>query len=354
MSSLEADLAVDDDPPQVWPRIIEDGGIELVIYEPQVEAWTDTRVVARAAVAIETAASPEPHFGTIWIAARALVSKEDHVVVLEDPRIMRSSFPTASDRGDEWVALIGKHLLDVRVLELDRVETSLAAAKLTTAVPKDLALNNDPPPIFFATCPSLLVLIDGPPVERRVPGTSLLRTINTRALILEQLDESPAFFLAIGSYWLAASSLDGPWTLAPAPDGGERAKNSLAGAKLVDLHENDPEIIRLLQKGEVPGVFVCTRPAELIVTNGEPKLAPVAGTKLDWAKNTDADIFVDTSTERRTCSSGVAGSAPGRATARGATCREAGSPRTSHGYRRRTRRERSSPRCPALPKRRKP
>ena len=43
-------------------------------------------------------------------------------------------------------------------------------------------------------------------------------------------------------------------------------------------------------------VFYSDRPAELIVIEGKPSMAPVVGTKLMYIKNTDADLFFHTAT----------------------------------------------------------
>jgi hypothetical protein len=299
-------------PPQAWPRVFEEAALTVVFYEPQVESWDRAQLVARAAVSIETAASPEPHFGTVWIAAHTHVFKEDHVVVLEDAKLTRATFPTAPGRADEWLAVLRRHLPDVRVWELDRPEASLAATEIREAKPGEpqatrggksppatlsLALENEPPEILFATRPALLVLVDGPAVERRVPGTGWQRIVNTRALLLVREGVAPGFFLAIDRRWLAAPALEGPWTLASSvPEGADAAKKLATDAKLVDLHENDAEVMDLLRAGDTPEVFVRTRPAELIVTSGEPRFVPIAGTSLLWANNTDADIFIDSNT----------------------------------------------------------
>ena len=47
----------------------------------------------------------------------------------------------------------------------------------------------------------------------------------------------------------------------------------------------------VLEKGEVPQIYVATRPTELIVTQGAPDYVPIEGTQLLYVKNTDADVF---------------------------------------------------------------
>ncbi len=46
-----------------------------------------------------------------------------------------------------------------------------------------------------------------------------------------------------------------------------------------------------------PQIFVSTRPASLVVFDGEPVLAPVPGTTLSFAVNTNWDVFADSAAE---------------------------------------------------------
>src|SRR6185295_19374739 len=51
---------------------------------------------------------------------------------------------------------------------------------------------------------------------------------------------------------------------------------------------------RKLTAASAPTVFVSTAPAQIIVTDGPPQYAPISGTSLQYAKNTDAALFRDT------------------------------------------------------------
>ena len=46
-----------------------------------------------------------------------------------------------------------------------------------------------------------------------------------------------------------------------------------------------------------PRIFVSARPASLVVFDGEPVLAPIAGTSLSFAVNTNWDVFFDSTTK---------------------------------------------------------
>ena len=86
-------------PDSGWPRQFSDesGNEQVTVYEPQVESWKGNHLEERAAVAVQTKASPEPTYGVIWITARTETDKANHVVTLEDIQIPRGNFPARPD-----------------------------------------------------------------------------------------------------------------------------------------------------------------------------------------------------------------------------------------------------------------
>ena len=70
---------------------------------------------------------------------------------------------------------------------------TIATARSAEAVKKSRAVpvKNNPPAIIHSTTPALLVLVDGPPVLRRIPGLNVQRVINTRALIVNLGPQAP-------------------------------------------------------------------------------------------------------------------------------------------------------------------
>jgi uncharacterized protein (TIGR03000 family) len=273
-----------------WPRKITDQGNTITMYQPQAESWEGDLLTCRAAVSVETAASPVATYGVIWYTARTETDKEKRVVTLEDFEITKVNFPAASAKAPEYLTILRNAFRrdEARTLDLDRLEASLAigAAKKKTA---ELPLKNDPPRIIFSELPALLVLIDGKPALRKVPGADLERVINTRSLIL--FDEAAGgFFLFVHDHWLSAAKLDGPWkAVASPPPGLDKVKDSLAGNQSVDL------LTDVEHKGRIDSahVFVSTEPAELISTQGKPDMRPIGNTGLLGAHNSDNDIFLD-------------------------------------------------------------
>src|SRR5271167_1184819 len=91
----------------------------------------------------------------------------------------------------------------VKVIPLDHLEAVFAAsADITQA--KVQSVKNDPPQIIYATQPSLLVLVDGPPVLTTLGG-DYQRVLNTRAILL--YDQNPlnqGYYLYADNQWFSA------------------------------------------------------------------------------------------------------------------------------------------------------
>jgi hypothetical protein len=87
----------------------------------------------------------------------------------------------------------------------------------------------------------------------------------------------------------------------------ERIKATLAGLGttfvpldmiLLSLQQESEKPAEVPAQNEAPQIFVSTRPASLVVFDGEPIWTPVAGTPLSYAVNTNWDVFIDSDTKR--------------------------------------------------------
>jgi hypothetical protein len=154
-----------------------------------------------------------------------------------------------------------------------------------------------PPRIIFAASPALLIQIDGDPVYRDVHGTALQRVVNTRPLIVR--DETGGHYLRILDGWMEAYSLLDTWSVAGVPpEGGRIALQQALAAKDVDLLNGGHEATRRqagdnqrLADADAPAIYISTTPAVLVVTDGVPQFAPIAGTSLEYLANTTAKVF---------------------------------------------------------------
>ena len=282
-------------PDGVWPRQIEAGGAVVLIYQPQVDTWDRNRLEARAAVSVQPAGAPQPSFGVIWISARTEVDKEQGLVTLQDIKIPKVSFPAATPtQQQEYLGAARQHApAGVRTVALAQLEANLAITQAGDKA-KGMPVKNDPPRIIMSATPALLVRIDGPPTLRQPSGSTLLRVINTRALIL--LDPGTGrYYLHARGRWLEAPAVDGPWAPAVAPPSSlEDAKRAAVAASPVDLLD---ETAPGQPTGVLPAVHVSTVPAELIQTDGPPSYGPIPGTELLAVTNTSAHLFLELKTQ---------------------------------------------------------
>jgi hypothetical protein len=188
---------------------------------------------------------------------------------------------------------------NLRPISLERFESAVAstgAQRRGEAVP----VKNDPPQIEISTVPSMPVLIDGEPIYREVPHTSLMRVMNTRPLLLR--DASGTYYLKVFDGWMQAPSLTGKWTVAASvPSACDIALKAAIEQKAVDLlvggDPKDPRSAPSL-KTQAPRIFVTTKPTELLVFEGQPKFLPIGGTKLMYASNTTGRVFVDADNQK--------------------------------------------------------
>lgn len=282
-----------------WPREISNNE-QITIYQPDIESWQGNQLSERAAVSIQSAASAEPSYGVIWITARTEVDRANHLVTLEDIQIPRASFPGHPERSAEYLALLRKNAPSlVKHIALDRLQASLAVTQAESKRALAPALHNDAPEIIYSETPAILVLVDGQPVLRDTGTPNILRVINTRTLLLFDQGQG-TYYLYMGDRWMEGKSTSGnirnvSWVFAKrVPSQLDQIRDSATTQKNVDLL-NDPNsaLMQELQKGIMPKIYVSTRPASLIQTEGRPQLKPVSDTKLLYVENTGDTIFVN-------------------------------------------------------------
>ena len=271
---------------QAWPQELMSGdGSTVLLYQPQVESWKDYKLLrARMAVAFRQMGTPAPALGAVELEGDTSTSIDADEVRISNIRIVQGRFPALSAGDSERLlnTLRSRMTKADVVVELERITAYLD--RVDTAL-KPVALKADPPTIFVSTRPAILVLVDGPPVMGKVPGTGVSYVLNTN---WDLLRDGETLYLRQGQSWLTARALAGPWTPAAA-----------LPASFQEIPASDPSWadVRKAIPGEplrpeaVPRVFVSEKPAELILIDGEPKLDPIKGTKLSWVTNTDSDLF---------------------------------------------------------------
>lgn len=280
-----------------WPRQINLSNAVVLIYQPQVNSWTDNRLDFRSALAIKPKGAEREAFGVIFATARTNVDKATHRVALDKLQITKSDFPTLPDHGAAYAAELQKLFAQgVRTISLDRLKQSPA---LAASVPPAAAVQSNVPKVIVSNSPAILVPIDGPPEARPIPNNAVFqRVINTRALILQRVVEKD-YFIHVFDGWLMSPSIQGPWTLPFIPPAGLNAvAKTINATHVVDMLDGGPSANPrpALAKG-VPTIYTSQGPTELIVFNGVPDFVPIVGTGLLWATNTTSDVLVDTASK---------------------------------------------------------
>jgi hypothetical protein len=277
-----------------WPRTMTSGFDAFLIYQPQVENWEANRIYLYSAVELKTGKGGAAKYGVVWFNARTEVDKINRLVTLDQMQLTKVKFPAATDKEAGLTALLQKKLPGTtKTISLDRLQAALTAAGEEI---KGVEVKNDPPKVIVTGKPSLLVLIDGKPQLREIQGTKLQRVINTRAVLLFDNDKK-TYYLRVQDWWLQAENLEGRWSYAEElPVDMKKAEEYVVKEAASQTPQSDqgtkpPSLKDAGKKAETPVVYVEFGPAELIETKGEPQYKPIPGTGLEYADNTNGNVF---------------------------------------------------------------
>ena len=178
--------------------------------------------------------------------------------------------------------------------------TRLALALLLLLASGGSALAQQAPQIFFAEAPALLVRIEGAPVYRQIGGTGLERIVNTRVLIVR--DSAGIHYLKALNGWMESYGLLGDWSVSGvSPFGENTAAERAAVASTADRLDGANSLAPAAQTVNLtdrldenqPAIFVSTKPAALVVTDGPPRYVTIAGTSLQRLANSPSMVFLE-------------------------------------------------------------
>jgi len=266
-----------------WPQeIVGENGAVVVIYQPQVEAFSGNDFEARAAVSVKTPSSGDvPLFGAVWIKSKLDTNRDTRTAVLRDIEISDVRFADASDDQKGALADLIESKLENTTLNIT-VDELLADLGLDAANLPQANLQHTPPEILLSEKPAILVSIDGDPVFQEIEGTFYERVVNSAFLIVRGGND---LYLYVGSNtWYVADEVMGPWTMSA--DIPEDVTNFVEPVEGDSSDVGDAKII------------IATEPTELLVSAGPPSWAPVEGMDLLYMDNTDSNAFLELSTQK--------------------------------------------------------
>ena len=274
-------------PPATWPHTIVADGASAVVYQPQVIAWAGQGpLTARAAIAI-TRPGEKPVLGTIEVQVATETDLATRTVVLSDPKLLSSQFPTLdTGQAAQLEAKIKQLLPEQMSVKEVPLDTVLLGVKVMSA-PATPALDNNPPTIFYSARPASLVVFDGDPVLAPAGNTEFSFAVNTNWEVIRDPAGGGRWYLLNNGAWLVAPAFSGPFEPAGTlPDGFAKLADD---PNFSDIRKSIPG--RSLKAGDAPTIFVSTKPAEIIVTSGAPVFERIPGTDLQRVKNTDSTLF---------------------------------------------------------------
>ena len=300
-----------------WPIRIDNPNASILVYQPQVETFTEDKLTGRTAVSITKTGETEPVFGAMWIDARVQTDRDTRMVSILEAKVTRVRFAEATEEKEKQLGdIIEKEIPQWDLfISLDRLLTGLDLAERQEESAS--ALKFDPPVIIFADEPTVLVTIDGEPQLSKVEGSDQMLVVNTPFLLA--LDtKSKRYYLDGGDLWYAADSATGPWEVTDSvpeeilswkvteEDEGDNTPPDEADSEETPVIEEDDASSGDADSEEdpvkidtrVPKVIVATEPTELIVSDGKPEFEPIEGTGLKFMSNTDSDVLLQVDTQR--------------------------------------------------------
>lgn len=151
------------------------------------------------------------------------------------------------------------------------------------------------PMVYFSAEPAELILIDGAPKYEPVAGTGLLWVSNTESDLFRMGETGPFYYLVAGR-WFSAPGPQGPWTFATPSLPEDFKKISLEHPRSrvlasVPGTQQAAEAVLLAQVPQVARVNRNEIKAPEVLYQGDPQFAPISGTLLKRAVNTDKDII---------------------------------------------------------------
>jgi hypothetical protein len=272
-----------------WPRDIETAQGKITIYQPQPEVFSGDKLSGRTAVSV-TLKSSEPVFGAIWFDARVATDRTARIVTLINIIVTAVKFPEAVDSVKMQKF---KNLLETEIMKWDlqiSLDDLLATLELTEKEKNiDSNLKNEAPEIIISPQPAALILIDGEPKFQKIEDTKLERVMNSPSFIVKNKDGK--FYLNVDEKWYTTSSITGEWKVTSYPPKEVKKQEEKFSKDQPPVSQAEEATGK--KKKKDPQILVRTKPAELIITEGESSFVPIQGTQLLYVKNTESHVFMN-------------------------------------------------------------
>jgi hypothetical protein len=176
--------------------------------------------------------------------------------------------------------------------------TSATAAPPSASAPSRPSLAAGPvPAIFVATSPAELIVTEGEPNWVPIEGTRLLYVRNTTGNVFKDLSDQKTYLLISGR-WYCASSENGPWEYVSGrtlPEEFAKIPDDSPKENVKASIPSTTQAAEALIADEIPQTAKVDRRTTKMAPpeyDGEPKLAPIRGTSLQYVVNASLPVIL--------------------------------------------------------------
>ncbi len=165
------------------------------------------------------------------------------------------------------------------------------------------------PDVMTAMEPTELIATDGPPRWAPLVDDELLYVTNTESDVIREVGTQSIYVLIAGR-WFRAPSTDGPWTYVRGdqlPDSFKRVPPDSPKGNILASVAGTDQAGDALADAEIPQTSAIRRDVTdfQVTYDGSPEFAPIEGTDLEYAVNTDAEVLLAPDGRYYACDQGI-------------------------------------------------
>jgi hypothetical protein len=277
-----------------WPRVVNDGRNEIVVYQPQPDSLDGITLQSRVAVSIKRPEDNAPLFGALWVIATLDIDRDQDLARVVSVKIDRTRFADVAD--SDVQSLVQFLEADVPQWDLSISLTRLRASLQATDGGPNPDYRNDPPKVIVVNYPAILLLLDGEPRLQDAGAGGLQQVVNTALPVIFDPKSKQYWFFGSSVWFTTTNLLGGTWT--PADKAPSNIGDLVQDKDTLEAAQADAGKAASAAQLRSAKIIVATEPAELIVTEGAPKYSPIVSGDLLYVTNTDSDIFMEVATQR--------------------------------------------------------
>ncbi|HYQ89222.1 MAG TPA: carbohydrate-binding family V/XII [Candidatus Binatia bacterium] len=160
----------------------------------------------------------------------------------------------------------------------------------------DDAMTGPPPRVLTATEPTELISTDGPPRYAPLVDDELLYVTNTESDVVREVS-SQALYVLLAGRWYRSETTAGPWTFVRGdqlPESFQKVPPDSPKGNILASVAGTDQAEDAIADAEIPQTSAIQRDDRSfdVDYDGPAEFSPIAGTRLQYAVNTDAEVIL--------------------------------------------------------------